>query len=582
MVLPNPTTDIMDRLTDPESRHGPRPVSILPALRRIGHLASSGQPLSELLATVVELAVESLAVDACTVFLFEPATDSLALRAAVGFSPDAVGALTLRTGTGIVGHAALTRETVVAEDARAHPAFHQVPDVADRLYRSQISTPMIASNDDDLVGVLTISSQEQRAFPPDLIVSVEAFARETANALAATRERSENDERLRRKVKELGTLQRVSHMMASSLDLSDVLRSIAEASVELIDAEAAAIFRLSASEQDDGDANAFTLDYGVGDMVPLVDEAKRTQLILQVIRTGGARITAMDYATGSNPLFCLPLRSGRETLGALCIRLRPDVELTEDELGLLQAFTDAATLAIENARLYEGVKKSAALSSTLLQEMHHRVRNNLQTVAALLSLQIRQDPNSGASIVLREAASRIQSIAAVHDLLSDEGRFAGATVDVIARLVVEEIRATIVPPDFAVSFQIEPSQCLVSSRQATIIALLVNELVANAIEHGFRRRKSGTIVIRGRSRGRFCAVEVENDGEALPQGFDLVEAAGLGMRIVERLVSSDLQGRFALASKNDRTVARITFPMAADPLRVGERPSQIVRADSPA
>lgn len=581
MVLPHPAAGILDRQIESASGNRPGPASLLSSLRQISRLSTSGLSLSELLNGVVEMTVEILAMDACTVFLYDPATNSLALRAAVGFNPDAVGALTLRPGTGIVGHAALTLETVVAEDAQAHPAFHQVPDVANHLYRSQISTPMLASTDDALVGVLTASSRAQRSFTPAVIFAVEAIARETANAIAASRERSVNDERLRRKVNELGTLQRVSHMMASSLDLSEVLRSIAEASVELIDAEAAALFRLSPSEQEGDDANAFTLDYGVGDMLPLVDEAKRTQLILQVIRTGGARITDMDYVGGSNPLFCLPLRSGRETLGALCIRLRPGVELTEDELGLLQAFTDAATLAIENARLYEGVKKSAALSSTLLQEMHHRVRNNLQTVAALLSLQIRQDPNSGASIILREAAGRIQSIAAVHDLLSDEGRFAGATVDVIARLVVEEIRATIVPPDFAVTFEIEPSQCLVSSRQATIIALLINELVSNAIEHGFRRRKSGTIVIRGRSRGRFCAVEVENDGEVLPSGFDLVESAGLGMRIVERLVSSDLQGRFGLTSKHDRTVARVTFPMVVDPLRVGDQPAQLERVESP-
>ena len=582
MVLPPSAAGIDPGVVHPSPDVRDRQIGLLSSLRRISALSSSGPALSELLASVAELTVETLGVDACTVFLYDAATATLALRAAVGFNPDAVGALTLRPGTGIVGHAAEMLETVVADDAQAHPAFHQVPDVADHLYRSQISVPMLASRDDALVGVLTVSSRARRDFLIDLVVSVEAFARETANAIAASRERSENDERLRRKVNELGTLQRVSHMMASSLDLSEVLRSIAEASVELIDAEAAALFRLTPSEQGGDDANAFILDYGVGDMLPLVDEAKRTQLILQVIRTGGARITAMDYVGGSNPLFCLPLRSGRETLGALCIRLRPGVELTEDELGLLQAFTDAATLAIENARLYEGVKKSAALSSTLLQEMHHRVRNNLQTVAALLSLQIRQDPNSGASTILREAASRIQSIAAVHDLLSDEGRFAGATVDVIARLVVDEIRSTIVPPDFTVAFEIEPSECLVSSRQATIIALLVNELIANAIEHGFRRRKRGTIVIRGRSRGRFCAVEVENDGETLPAGFDLVESSGLGMRIVERLVSSDLQGRFGLTSKHDRTVARVTFPLVVDPLRVAGRPGQLIGVESPA
>jgi two-component sensor histidine kinase len=272
----------------------------------------------------------------------------------------------------------------------------------------------------------------------------------------------------------------------------------------------------------------------------------------------------MNYVDGAKPFFCLPLRSARETWGALCLRMPTEVELTEDELGLLQAFTDSASLAIENAELYRDATHSLETASTLLQEMHHRVRNNLQTVAALLSIQIRQDPETPSADHLREAVSRIQAIAAVHDLLSDERRLSGATIDAIARLVAEEARTTVIRPGLRVSFEIAPSDIRVPSKQATVIALLVNELVSNAVFHGFRGRTSGRIAIRAERAGGYARLEVENDGERVPDGFDPSESRGLGMRIVQRLVSSDLAGAFAISSTEVGTLASITFPLMSE------------------
>jgi two-component sensor histidine kinase len=198
----------------------------------------------------------------------------------------------------------------------------------------------------------------------------------------------------------------------------------------------------------------------------------------------------------------------------------------------------------------------------LLQEMHHRVRNNLQTVAALLSLQLRETASEETSAALREAVSRVQSIAAVHDLLSDERRLAGATIDAIARLVVDQASMTFIHPPLRVTFEVEPSPIVVSSRQATVLALLINELVANAVEHGFRSRTTGKVSIRATMKGQMCVLDVENDGEPLPATFDVDEARGLGMRIVERLVSSDLDGRFLMAGTDSGTRVRLSFPIA--------------------
>jgi two-component system, sensor histidine kinase PdtaS len=538
----------------------PTQLNRLSALHRINRAATANLKLSEMLETVTRVVAETTNSDACAVFLYDSATDSLALRAAVGLNAATINAVSFRPGTGITGMSAAEGRAIIAPDAQSHQSYLSVPLIGDDAYTSQASVPMLIHGANRLVGVLNILSVERRDFDEAEIAFLQTVAGELAISIENARLYSRTDARLRRKVTELGTLQRVSRTVASSLDLTDVLRAIAEAAVELINAEAAAIFRLPGNSAQDVGPDP-TIEFRVGQAKQIIDESRRDQLVRSVIETSAAQVTDVDYVDGSRRLFCLPLRSAREPLGALCLRLRPGAELTEDELGLLQAFTDSASIAIENASLYQEAKLGLETTSALLQEMHHRVRNNLQTVAALLSIQIRQDEEAPSSVHLREAVSRIQSIAAVHDLLSDERRFGGTTVDTIARLVAEEAQTTLIPPGMTVKFDIVPSDIVVSSKQATILALLTNELVANAVSHGFRGRKHGRITIRTIRNGDFATLEVENDGQRVPEGFDPRRSTGLGMRIVHRLVTSDLQGEFNIRAIDNRTVAAITFPV---------------------
>src|SRR5690606_795219 len=105
-------------------------------------------------------------------------------------------------------------------------------------------------------------------------------------------------------------------------------------------------------------------EYYVGEYRPVVGSS-RDQLVRNVVRSGAPRVEDINYADGSSPVFCLPLRSAREMLGALCLRLRPGTELTEDELGLLQAFSDSASIAIENAQLYQEARHGLETASAL-------------------------------------------------------------------------------------------------------------------------------------------------------------------------------------------------------------------------
>lgn len=554
-------TDGMSPLSDPL----PMQMSRLAALHQINRAATANLKLSDMLQRIAMVVAEAAEGDACSIFLYDDGTGLLTLRAAVGLSPVSIGTATLRLGSGITGRAALEGKLIAAPDAHAHESFLAHPGIGDEIYTSQVSVPITSKGQNKLVGILNINSIRRREFGPDELEFLQTVAGELAISIENARQYSQTDERLRQKVAELGTLQRVSRMLASTLDLADVLRLITEQAVELVHAEAAAIFRMRTTNRGHGAPTTPVIEYRVGPLRELVDVTERDRVVNQVLQTGTAKRDEIAFVDGVGTFFCLPLRSARETVGAICFRLRPSVEVDEDTLGILQAFSDSAAMAIENAQLYQDAMHSIETQSTLVQEMHHRVRNNLQTVAALLSLQLRSAEDAPWATEIREAISRIQSIAAVHDLLSDERHLAGTTVDVIARMVAEDAHSTLIPPGIQVRFDIQPSDLTVASRQATILSLLINELTANAISHGFRDRDHGYVRIRAWEDNGMANVEVFNDGHGVPGGFDPARSEGLGMRITQRLVTSDLKGTFTISSNTEGTTALMRFPIANDP-----------------
>jgi two-component system, sensor histidine kinase PdtaS len=556
-----------------ESTVGDAPLPWLAALHRINRSATADLNLSDRLKTAVRVLADTTGADACSIMLYDETTDTLALRAAVGLNPAAVGVLTLHPGMTITGCAASEQRVIAAPDARRHPLYAPIPATGEDVYASQISVPMVllrGAEPEVLVGVINLFTLQRREFSDDEIAFLQTVAGELAIGIENARLYSRTDARLQRKITELGTMQRVSHTIASTLDLEHVLRLIAEQAVALFNVEAAAIFRFPGRSGDPPEPP--TVSYRVGRAKDVIDEPGRDEVIREVMRTGAARAVDMDYVDGSGRLFCLPLRSAREPFGALCLRMAPGAELPEDELGLLQAFSDAATVAIENATLYQDARRGLEVASALLQEMHHRVRNNLQTVAALLSIQLRHNEGAPWASHLREAISRVQAIAAVHDLLSDEQRLGGTTVDVIARHAADEAYGTLTPPGLTVTFDVPASDVRVPSKQATILALLINELVANAVKHGFSGRNRGTISIRAHQEQGEAIIEIWNDGESIPEDFDPSGGHGLGMRIIQRLVSADLHGSFRIGPSDGGSIAILRFPIAQDEVAISDSP----------
>jgi two-component sensor histidine kinase len=254
----------------------------------------------------------------------------------------------------------------------------------------------------------------------------------------------------------------------------------------------------------------------------------------------------------------------QRAIGGISAYYREQQLFTEDQIRMLSAFADQAAIAIENARLYEQARRGLVTKSALLLEMHHRVKNNLQTVAALLSLQQRRAKSPAVAQPLGESIARIQSIAVVHDLLSSE-QVGQVTVGGLLKPIIEVATVNLVPPGKRIDFVVEGQSTILGSKEANVLALLLNELMANAIRHGFAERERGTITIVATDDGSQLRVTMRDDGAGLPSDFDLERDAGLGLQIVQTLARNDLRGRFDLRDDHG-TVAEIAFSNTTIPL----------------
>ncbi len=529
-----------------------RQLARLAALHRVNRAATASLNLEEMLKTVVTVVAEAAGTDTCAVYLYNPEEDILTLRATVGLNQDAVDETRMRVGVGITGQAARTRQLIATSDAPSHPDYLYDPLLGEEPYHSHVSVPLLLGPERRLIGVLNCHKRERQELRPD----EEEFLRTVAGELAIAIENAQlyglAGRRLRRKVRELTTLQHISATLASTVDLAETLGIVAEQACDLAHADRVEIYRLRG-----GAMTMLASDGNSGDQFD-TEQVQRT--LTAAIGTSRGETPIEQIAQG---LFCVPLRSARGTLGGICLRFEAGQTPHEDQLALLRAFSNMAAVAIERAELYQEAKRALEVKSALLQEMHHRVRNNLQTVAALLSMQARRSDGADWEAPLLEAVNRIGSIAAVHDLLSRED-IGHTTVAAVAQKVVEEASATLVPRSLALTYDVPERAVTVSSRQATVLALLINELVANAIGHGLEGRQRGhlSVIADHDERGRIV-IQVRDDGQGPPDGFDIEARAGLGLKIARTLVRADLHGTIA-AARNDAGGTTVTITFTAD------------------
>jgi two-component sensor histidine kinase len=185
-----------------------------------------------------------------------------------------------------------------------------------------------------------------------------------------------------------------------------------------------------------------------------------------------------------------------------------------------------------------------------IREIHHRIKNNLQTVAALLRLQARRTTNAEGQKALLESVRRVSSIALVHDALSmsvDEEVNLDEVIDQILPIMND-----VASVDIPIRINRVGTVGVLDADRATALTMVITELVQNAIEHAFdpaatQRR----VTIRAERSSRWLDVVVHDDGHGLPDGFSLEKSDRLGLQIVGTLVSAELDGSLAARDAPD-------------------------------
>ena len=497
---------------------------------------NSSLDLQEVLGLVARNVADALEADACFVYLYDQRADELVLRATHGTRvEDMTGRPRMRPGEGITGTAAAARTPVmIPSHAHLDPRFKQFPNLPEDEYESILAVPILArpwpppgsagqrpappSADDAgsespsgvvqstapsgaalaaspqerapaeiLQGALNVRTREARVFGEaeiDLLVAI-------ASQVAQSIEHATLYESAQRRVQELEALARISEAVSESLYLEESLEAIVRTTMDSLGATGAAL----------------VLDDG--------------------------RIAWPEGRPGAYAIR-LPLRWKRRQIGELvCDR---DVPFSPEDEALLEAIAHHAAVALEHGR--------AVLRGVLAQEIHHRVKNNLQTVASLLRLQARAadvDPHKA----LGDSVNRILAIAAVHEVLTELREDDVELSELVDRLRAMLVQGLAEGKEVAADLQ----RVSLAGQRATALALVFSELFQNALEHG-----GPSVRIELARRGGDVVLAIVDDGDGMDGAVD-----GTGLSIVRALVRDELGGELGLRSEGGLR-AEVVFP----------------------
>ena len=202
-----------------------------------------------------------------------------------------------------------------------------------------------------------------------------------------------------------------------------------------------------------------------------------------------------------------------------------------------------------------------------IREIHHRVKNNLQTISALLRLQGRRLSSPEAKAAVEESVRRIRSIALVHEALSitigDDVPFLE-----IVRPLVRMVEEGLISPDRPIRFTVEGDAGILPADVATPLAVVLTELLHNAVDHAFATGPvdDATVAIELENTGTRLRVTVIDNGVGTAPGFTIDDSTGLGLSIVRTLVTTELGGTIGFSAgegtaERPGTVVRISVPV---------------------
>ena len=542
------------------------------ALTHMQRVMGSVPSTDQVLLRATEAIVEITGAESVAVFIHEP-DGRFILRRSVGFPDRLIGAATLGLENCGIGPGTETgKGLIIAGDAIA-PLLREIgnscnENLPPELGGSMMVAPLLATVDGSITGLVTGHHHELDAFSDQHLALLETLSATISRALLNAHRQAHTTEQLTSAMRQLTSLQRVTTSIASQLDDDQLARNVVDevrpitgvdaAAMYVADEGTATIKRLAVSALLPGRAPSFRYAGGItgqviatGQQVTKRDLWAETDPQLQALRK-------WSIANDIRAACWMPMTARGRVIGCLAVFKRTVHDFSREQLDLLAMFANQASIALDNARLYAEAQINLESQSALLSEMHHRVKNNLQTIAGLLSLQARHEPT--AARALMESVSRIHSIAAVHQLLSSE-RIGQASIADIANQMTDNVRRQFLSPESSIEFKVDGDATTLNSRQATTLALIFNELLTNAVIHGFEGRDQGILRITSRRSGDQVTIDIADNGRGMPPDFEERQHDRLGLNLIQTLVRTDLGGSVDILDEEPGTRITISFPV---------------------
>ncbi|MFQ5854683.1 MAG: sensor histidine kinase [Anaerolineae bacterium] len=520
----------------------------LAALREIGRAINAAWDLDTTLHLITRTTARVMGMDSCSIYLLDTAGTHLVLAATTGLDRTAVGHAKLALGEGLTGWAALRGEPVALNEAAQDPRFKYLPETGETRFHSLAAVPLISS--DHIVGAINIQTTAQHTFTKDETELLALIADLAAGAL----ERARLYDDLRRQVRELSALAEASQTLTGPMYLDEMLQVIVEMTARTMNAADCSLaliedgrLHLRATQHPrEGIPEEVAIGEGLMGHVATTGE---TLIISDVTRDPWAAKSDWAVKHGLVSMLAVPLQVRERIIGVLACYTDTPREFSSDDVKLFSTLANQTALAIENAQL--------AVKAVVVQEMHHRVKNNLQNIAMLLRLQLGDTKTAGAQQALTESINRILSIATVHELLSREG-LRWVDVDEMAQSVARSVAQNMSAGERGIQVVVTGTKTSIPSQPATALALIINELIQNALEHAFRGRSGGQVEVNVDTNDDHITLQVLDDGGGLPPAFDPQVDGNLGLELVRTLARDDLDGAFEMTSDNGtRAVVRI-------------------------
>jgi PAS domain S-box-containing protein len=385
-------------------------------------------------------------------------------------------------------------------------------------------------------------------------------------------ERKRAEERVKERTHTIETLNRIITEGNRATQVQSFAKTVADLTLELLH------FDVGTIHLHDYDARRANLCYatGIPDIaleairnIPLDDMAYGRVLVEgKPLFVGGHEALRVPHAAelGVKSLAVVPLYRYDKRIGALTVGSFTRHTFSQAEKELLNAISNEVGVVIAKLQADELIRITLKEKETLLKEIHHRVKNNMQVISSLISLQAQQATELETVEMLKESQSRIRSMALIHEKLYRSGSLAEIDFgDYVDSIIDELLRMFNVAPG-AITITTDVENVLFGVDTAIPCALIINELVSNSLKHAFPDGATGEVTITLHQINGTYELTVADNGEGLPPNFDFRATDSLGMQLVTALVNQ-LDGTITLDRTKGTTFITTFTPAGA---RIGK------------